>query len=147
VEIRDPTQPMSRRRKKAGNTRHSGETAKTKITKEMEDVLTCVVDGDARELAEIWTNDPTQSLVHPTACSWYDGWPQPFHAFRRHHGIQELNFPWSEFLYAWVPASGLLPLRFAKISAAASAYGVVVESCYGPPLQRPNCYLIHFRSF
>jgi hypothetical protein len=112
----------------------------------MEEVLTRVKDGDGRASVDIWTADAMQSLVLPPACSWYNGWPQRLYAFYHLHGIQELNFPWSEFLYAWVPAYGLLPFPFAKISAALSAWGTVVELCYGPSATRPQYYRVHYRS-
>jgi hypothetical protein len=78
--------------------------------------------------------------------SWYNGWPKRLYAFQYLHGIQELNFPCSEFLYAWIPTSGLLPFPFAKISAALGAWGVIVESVSVLTVASPTFYRVHFRS-
>ena len=76
---------------------------------------------------QVWMVDTTQPLVLPPPVSYYNGWPKKPYSFNHLQAVQELNFPWHEFLYAWVPSGGHRPFTFAKKCAALGAFGLIVE--------------------
>ena len=113
------------------NRKHTAEpTSKdSKLTPKQARILLGQDAGDTDTLVnDIWAVDQTQPLILPPPSSWYNGWPRRLYSFHHLHGVQEFNFPWSEFLYAWIPVTAIKPITFAKLSAAFSVWGAVVES-------------------
>ena len=65
-------------------------------------------------VCNLWVRDCNQPGILPPSVTHYNGWPERPYSFHHLHGVQEINLPWSEFLYAWAPSNGLKPFPFVK---------------------------------
>ena len=90
-----------------------------------------------------WLKERNETLILPPPVTHYDGWPEIPYSFHHHHGVQELNFPWTEFLYAFVPSGDTRIFQFAKFVAAFGAYGLIIESADNDDAE---FYRLRFRS-
>ena len=91
---------------------------------------------------DAWIGDTAETLILPPPITYYSGWPRSPYAFNYLVGVQEVNFIWTDFLYAYIRADGRSTLQLGKWLATLGVYGVVIECADN---KHATAYRLRFR--